>query len=209
MVTDEVEVNFKDPRIVSNIRGTDDTIYLTFDDGPGRWIHPILDALARKGAAASFFWQGRLLHPERPWQRLLDEGHQIGSHAHSHKDLSRLRPQRLEKEMRNGWQSFYHVTGTAPALFRPPFGRYNEEVLRRVRDMHMQTVMWSISSFDWNCPADQVLDNVLSTVRGGDIVLLHELRQTAALLPEMLTALQEKGWQMKALPADLTHGRKK
>ena len=61
-------------------------VYLTFDDGPIPEATPfILDTLRDEGIKATFFCVGDNVrkYPEL-FQRILDEGHQVGNHTHNH-----------------------------------------------------------------------------------------------------------------------------
>ena len=59
----------------------------------------------------------------------------------------------------------------------------------------MTTVMWSVNSFDWKLPVEQIVRRVLRGVRPGAIVLFHDAvpprqsgnrRATVAALGEVL-----------------------
>ena len=61
---------------------------LTFDDGPNIYTERLLDLLKSKGVAATFFvngqnWGDEITAPAKValMQRMLNEGHQIGSHT--------------------------------------------------------------------------------------------------------------------------------
>lgn len=81
----------KNKEVISRLHELTETkqksVVLTFDDGPGRYLLEILDVLKVENVPAVFFWQTRLLHPVRPWRKVIDEGHMIGSHSCKHPDL--------------------------------------------------------------------------------------------------------------------------
>lgn len=61
---------------------------LTFDDGPSIYTGRLLDLLKSKGVVATFFlngknWGDAITEPTNValMQRMLSEGHQIGSHT--------------------------------------------------------------------------------------------------------------------------------
>jgi len=58
-------------------------VYLTFDDGPIPEITPfILDILKKYQAKATFFCVGENIKKNpHLFQRILDEGHQVGNHT--------------------------------------------------------------------------------------------------------------------------------
>ncbi|HEY5062011.1 MAG TPA: polysaccharide deacetylase family protein, partial [Gemmatimonadaceae bacterium] len=76
-------------RPITKLDTSDRAVALTFDDGPNPQATPlILDALATRGARATFFILGR--HAER-WpeivRRIAEEGHAIGNHGYYHRKL--------------------------------------------------------------------------------------------------------------------------
>src|SRR5579872_83225 len=65
-------------------------IALTFDDGPdSRWTPRILDILKEKNVPATFFVVGENALTERGLlQRMIREGHEVGSHTYTHPNLA-------------------------------------------------------------------------------------------------------------------------
>ena len=41
------------------------------------------------------------------------------------------------------------LTGVRPTLFRPPYGDYNNAVVRTARAAGYEVVQWSVDSLDW------------------------------------------------------------
>ncbi|WP_252315343.1 polysaccharide deacetylase family protein [Sinobaca sp. H24] len=124
-------------------------VFLTFDDGPSRCTHQLLDILKAKHAQATFFWQGRLIHPERPAVRVIEEGHTLGSHTHRHPNLTSLSYDKQKHEIQSSLQAIKSINPSPIEYFRPPYGRYNEETVRVVQELGLELVMWDTASFDW------------------------------------------------------------
>jgi cellulose synthase/poly-beta-1,6-N-acetylglucosamine synthase-like glycosyltransferase/peptidoglycan/xylan/chitin deacetylase (PgdA/CDA1 family) len=103
------------------------TVALTFDDGPDPNSTPrILDILAAKNVKATFYIVGTnaARHPEIV-QRIYAEGHDIGNHTYSHKDLSKLSPQEIALDL-NGLQRLLEAQiGIRTILFRAPYAMAN------------------------------------------------------------------------------------
>ncbi|WP_456274620.1 polysaccharide deacetylase family protein [Bacillus sp. AK031] len=179
------------------------TVMLTFDDGPARVLRQILDILKKEQVQAVFFWQSRLLHHQRPWKRVLDEGHIIGNHSTNHKNLTKLSQKEQYHDLAQCQSWIQQVTGQKPNYFRPPFGQYNQDTLTAAGELGMKTVMWRIASMDWELQHDsaQILKYVLDNLEDGAIILLHELPQTVKVLPELIRRIKEKGFQFGVLDA--------
>lgn len=54
------------------------------------------------------------------------------------------------------------------------------------------TMRWFVDPEEWSSPgADVIHSRVGSAIRGGDIVLLHELDQTVEALPAILSSIRD------------------
>jgi len=204
IVDEQVVYDLQDDRWIINgnqIRPMRNEVILTFDDGPSRHLNSILDILKDKQVQAMFFWQTRLLFKERAWKRILNEGHKIGAHTHTHKNLVKLTKEQQYKQIKNNIDKIQEITGTKATYFRPPFGQYNEDTMSILLNLNLTPVMWEISSFDWdnkNTP-ENIVCNVDHHIREGSIVLLHELEQTVQILPQMIDSIRGKGFGFAVL----------
>nr|WP_239585973.1 polysaccharide deacetylase family protein [Bacillus mesophilus] len=176
-------------------------VMLSFDDGPGRQLPYILDTLKEKKVRALFFWQSRLLYSNRPWKRVLSEGHKIGSHANNHTNLITLSKEQQLKHIKYSVEKLEQVTGEKVKYFRPPYGQYNEDTMSIIQDLQLTPVMWDITSYDWDHKVNPscIKTNVTSHIREGSIILLHELSQTAAILPELIDEIRKQGFELDLL----------
>jgi peptidoglycan/xylan/chitin deacetylase (PgdA/CDA1 family) len=153
---------------------------LTFDDGPNdpHTLH-LLDLLARHPARATFFLIGKYvrLRPEIA-RAIRDAGHLIGNHTYNHPNLIFASAARLRRELEDCRKALEDAIGRPAPLFRPPFGARRPSVLRTARAMGLETVMWSVTGFDWHADsAESIVNKVVKQVdrrRQGEIVLLHD-----------------------------------
>ncbi|MBE6995022.1 MAG: hydrolase [Ruminococcaceae bacterium] len=183
--------------VVSSVEMADKLIALTFDDGPdpvctGR----ILDALEREGAKGTFFVIGEKLARNGAlisW--MAQGGHQIGSHTWSHADLSVLSAGDVLRELSPVIDALRRMTGQETFYVRPPYG-FVSDTLRQTSGAPL--VCWSVDPRDWECQdAEAVTAHVLSHVRDGDIVLLHDIYpSTAEAVESLVPALRERGFRM-------------
>lgn len=189
------------PDILTSVPG-EKSVILTFDDGPSRVLPQILDVLKQENVPAAFFWQTRLLHPERPWKRVLEEGHQIGSHTVKHSNLVNLPFEKQYKDIQKSIEKIEQVTGEEVTYFRPPFGQFNDDTLRAAEALNVKPVMWRVASMDWELQNNpqQVVCTVKDNLEDGAIILLHELQHTADILPDLIRAIREQGYGFKGLP---------
>lgn len=177
------------------------TVVLTFDDGPGRVLPEILNILKEEKVPAIFFWQARLLHPKRPWKRVLDEGHIIGTHSTKHVNLVKLPQNEQHHDLLNSKRRIESITGQEVKYFRPPFGQYNSDTISAAKAIELTTVLWRISSMDWELKErpEQMITNVTDHLEDGAIILLHELPQTVEALPDLIAEIRHKGYEFTLL----------
>jgi len=178
------------------------SVVLTFDDGPGRYLSQILDVLKAEDVQAVFFWQTRLLYPKRPWKRVIEEGHIIGSHSCKHQDFRKMEYQKQYNELVHSKRKLEDITGQPVNYFRPPFGQYNTCTLKALKGLDMIPVMWSTASFDWELRGnpEQIVSNIITHLEDGSIILLHELLQTLQALPELIRQIRNEGYSFSLLP---------
>ncbi len=152
-------------------------IAITFDDGPDPIYTPlILDILKENDIKATFFLVGKHVqaNPEIA-RRIVAEGHEIGNHTYSHRNLFGLAKEKILEEIEMAEEIILNVTGERPYLFRPPRGLYNQAVLDILKERQYTLVLWSQSSRDWMeiSPAS-VRRYTLNNLLDGAILLFHD-----------------------------------
>ncbi|MBU4337160.1 MAG: polysaccharide deacetylase family protein, partial [Actinobacteria bacterium] len=102
-------------------------IALTFDDGPGTYTAALLDALAAKGAPATFFLVGRNIakYPEVV-AREVAEGHAVGNHTWDHAWLTKISPEDVGSQLDQTSAAIQAAAGVSTTLVRPPYGASDE-----------------------------------------------------------------------------------
>ncbi len=172
-------------------------VALTYDDGPQTGAgNRILDTLAQYGAKATFFLVGdRCASRASEVQRMVAEGHEVGNHTYQHKYLQKLGAEQIRYQIDQGSAAIAAAGGVAPALVRLPGGNKNSTVLANV---NYPMIQWSIDTRDWEHKnAQKTIDEVLSKVRDGDIVLMHELYDATATATETIVPeLIARGYQL-------------
>ncbi|OZM58003.1 polysaccharide deacetylase [Lottiidibacillus patelloidae] len=188
--------------LTRNLTATNPSVTLTFDDGPSRLILPILNVLKEKEVQAVFFWQSRLSHHKRPWDRMSEDGHQIGSHSQNHPNFAKLSYIKQLEQMKYSKEKLEKLSGNKIKYFRPPFGQFNDDTIKIAKQLNIEIVMWRIASMDWQkgITAESLIKNVTDNLEDGAIILLHELPVTLEALPKLIDAIREKGYYFSKLP---------
>lgn len=85
-------------------------------------------------------------------------------------------------------------------LFRPPYGDYDDEVVRTAQECGYYPIQWSVDSLDWkDYGVQSIIDTVLNhkDLKNGAIILCHNgAKYTAQALEQLLTGLEEQGYQI-------------
>ena len=188
--------------------GDEKVLYLTFDCGYENGnAAPILDALKKHNAPATFFVVGHFLESAPDIvKRMVEDGHTVGNHTYHHYDMSKISDQTsFQKEMNDVSDKFREITGTELAMYyRPPQGKYSTANLQMAKDMGYSTFFWSLAYVDWDQDAqpshEEALKKLMGRVHPGAIVLLHSTSKTnGEILDEVLTKWEEMGYTFRPL----------
>lgn len=110
---------------------------LTFDDG---YVEQIRHArlLYKMGVPGTFFlitglkeYMGKklMIARENLIRELVDMGHEIGSHTHTHRDLTRLSASEIERELKLSRSAVERLSGSGDIGVAYPYGSFNEHVI--------------------------------------------------------------------------------
>lgn len=172
-------------------------IALTFDDGPYAPVgNRIMDSLEKYNGRATFFVVGnRVSTYKTEIKRMYDNGHEIGNHTYEHKYLTKLNAAEIRSQIDRCNSAIAAVTGEAPGLVRLPGGLKNATVLENVK---FPIVMWNIDTLDWKTRnAQSTYDAVMSKVKDGDIILMHEIHAPSGdAAVRLIPDLTAKGFQL-------------
>ena len=170
-------------------------VALTFDDGPNsRYTKPLLDGLRERGIRASFFLVGECIDGKEDLvKQMAEDGHLIGVHCMTHKDLTKEPLSDAKKEICETGEKIRAVTGVMPEYVRPPYGSWNAK-LEEVVDMI--PVFWDVDSIDWRLKnTEKVTAKVLKDTEDGDIILMHdEFRTSVEAALRIIDNLTAKGY---------------
>ena len=191
-------------RLVWDIPGGGPVVYLTFDDGPHPVATPfVLQQLGKYDASATFFCVGNnAVHYPEIYARIVAEGHTTGNHTYNHVNGWKASSDHYLKNIERAGK---YINSTA---FRPPYGRIKYSQMRKLKKRHpaWKIYMWDIlcGDFDKTISPQEVLDNVLTNIRPGSIVVFHDSEKAwermSYALPQVLEYCRRMNWEMRALP---------
>ena len=180
-------------------------IALTFDAAWGNEdTKQIMEILRKHNVKVTFFMTGGWVnsYPEDV-KMILTEGHDLGNHSENHKNMSQISDSEIKEEVMKVHEKVKELTGYDMFLFRPPYGDYDNHVIKGVRACGYYPIQWDVDSLDWK---DYGVDSIVNTVcshkhlGNGSIILCHNgAKYTAQALDTLITTLKDKGYEFVPL----------
>lgn len=177
-------------------------VAITYDDGPGAETNRLLDKLKAKNAHASFMViaPSAEQHPEL-LKRMKAEGHTIGNHTKSHRQLNTLPYDQVSQEIDAGNAAIKKATGQSTRWVRPPYGATNPTVDQVTRDKGVSQALWDVDTVDWkDRNSEHVCSSAVQGARAGSIVLMHDIHPTTVDAADcVIDGLRAKGLEPVSL----------
>lgn len=184
------------------------SVYITFDDGPTLNTPKIIETLEKYDAKATFFvLEERIVMYPDFIKQIYHSKNALGLHGVSHSEAIYSSPTAPLEEMRKTEKALKTVLGRGSKLVRVPFG----SSYRLSREMAKNLSLDGYIIWDWNVdPRDSVgtiipekvmknLKRDLARCKETPVILLHDRKSTAELLPLMLEYLKSEGYKMLPL----------
>ncbi|HEU5143668.1 MAG TPA: polysaccharide deacetylase family protein [Dermatophilaceae bacterium] len=177
-------------------------IALTFDDGPDPdWTPDVLSALRREGVPATFFCVGQNVVDHGAIHRDSVGTHELASHGFDRVDFGRLPLDRCRDQLERTAALLKDTYGSAPTLFRPPYGHHGGAALLAAAELGLTTTFWSAQAREdlFRDDPDGIVADLTRQVRPGSIVLMHDVgsedrRITIRHLEPLVRSLRDARW---------------
>ncbi len=183
--------------------GLGNRVALTYDDGPSPGVtEKVLKDLDKHKITATFFVIGSKVKAYPALAReVVAAGHELANHTYTHPFLSKLSASRVHDELTRCQEVIAETTGVTPVWFRPPYGAFRTKQGSVAREKDLGVAYWSVDPRDWARPgASTIVRRIMSGVRPGAIILLHDLhQQTAEATGPLLEQLCEKSYQFSPM----------
>ena len=177
-------------------------VAITYDDGPGAETNRLLDKLKAKNAHASFMViaPSAEQHPEL-LKRMKAEGHTIGNHTKSHRQLNTLPYDQVSREIDAGNAAIKKATDQSTRWVRPPYGATNATVDQVTRDKGVSQALWDVDTVDWkDRNSEHVCSSAVQGARAGSLVLMHDIHPTTVDAADcVIDGLRAKGLEPVSL----------
>lgn len=183
---------------IYSVERGDNKIALTFDCAWGNSnTDELLKILSNADVRATFFVTGEFCdkYPDDV-RKFFEAGHEIANHSDKHPHIKGININDFINDTKECSRKIKMLTGAMPALYRAPYGEYDNNTISTITGMSMNFIQWSVDSIDWQEPdAATITKRILDKTVSGSILLFHnDLANTTEALPGILTSLTQKGF---------------
>ena len=188
------------PRLIPiySVDRDDKVVSVSFDCAWGtEHTDDILNALKVSNVRATWFMVEFWADKYPDYVKKIDKaGHEIGTHSSTHSYMSKQNAEEIKKELSASSQVIESITGKKVELFRPPYGDYDDELIRTASETGFYTIQWDTDSLDWrDLSASDIAMRVINNVKSGSIILMHNNGlHTAEAVPIILETLKNRGY---------------
>ncbi len=179
---------------IYSVERIDNKIALTFDCA---WndddIDEIIRALNEYECKATFFVTGKWAEMySDSLNKLYRSGFEIGIHSYNHDDYTKMSADEILKDMEKCDNAVMKAIGIKPILARVPSGEYDNNSVHTIENSGRFCIQWSVDGIDYvETTESEIYNRVMSKVKSGDIILLHNgTEHTANVLPDLLRQLK-------------------
>ena len=155
---------------------------LTFDSSwNNTQTYALLDLLDRYNAKATFFLTAFFVrdNPEQV-KEISRRGHEIGNHTNTHKSFLKFNPETerdaMKEEIMLCHKEIKELLGIDMCLFRFPYGDFNQESIKLVKELGYYPIQWTADSNDWKNISVKAITDVFKSkayYKPGNILLFH------------------------------------
>ncbi|HBG61912.1 MAG: hypothetical protein A2Y03_09725 [Omnitrophica WOR_2 bacterium GWF2_38_59] len=191
-------------RLIYRMNCNEKVVALTFDDGPNaQYTEKILDVLNVNEVKATFFLVGDQVEKNKVIaQRIVGQGHCIGSHTVDHRGFGLLSLSEKQIQIEKGIKVLKDSLGVSTRLFRPPQGCLSIGHILYCLKKGITTAMWSLDSMDYKLKdSNWIISRIKDqTIKNGDIILFHDdNKATLDALAVIIPYLQDKGFGFRTI----------
>ena len=121
-----------------------------------------------------------------------------GSHSDTHPHVNNLNYEKNIEEIEKSNDRIEKITSSRTNLYRPPYGEYNNTVIKAATDKGYYTIQWSLDTLDYTgLTGEEMWNRLDKKLSSGDIILTHNgTKYTADSLDMLLKNIKQKGFEV-------------
>lgn len=163
------------------------------------YVPKLLGELEKEKVHATFMLGGAWAkaHPDLVRQ-MQSDGDELGNHGYNHRHPNQLSLSQNVDDIERTNQVIRQIAGVQPSVYAPPYGEFNQTVLKAAHDAHMTLVMWTIDTIDWrpSSSPENMTQKVLARAAPGYLVLMHPTDRTVRALPQIIQGLKHQRYHL-------------
>ena len=107
----------------------------------------IIEILEKHDVRATFFMTGEWVEKYPDCVKVLvEKGHDLGNHSATHPDMTKLTKEKQREQILQVHEAVKRLTGYEMELFRPPYGAYNNDVIRTCYEVNYFPIQWDVDT---------------------------------------------------------------
>ena len=182
---------------IYNVETTENKVALTMNCA---WnaddIDSILKTLESNNTKITFFMVGDWIEkfPEAV-KKISEAGHEIASHSDTHPHVNNLSYEENIEEIEKSNEKIEKITGNRTNIYRPPYGEYNDTVIKAAEDREYYCIQWNLDTLDYTgLTGNEMWNRLKDKIKAGDIILTHNgTEHTADSLDQLIKNIKTKG----------------
>lgn len=185
---------------IYNVETTENKVALTMNCA---WnaddIDSILETLKNNDTKITFFMVGDWIEkfPDAV-KKISEAGHEIASHSDTHPHVNNLSYEENIEEIEKSNEKIEKITGSRTDIYRPPYGEYNDTVIKAAEDKGYYCIQWNLDTLDYTgLTSDEMWNRLKDKLKSGDIILTHNgTEHTADSLDQIIKNIKAKGLEV-------------
>lgn len=162
-------------------------------------IDSILETLKNNDTQITFFMVGDWIEkfPDAV-KKISEAGHEIASHSDTHPHVNNLSYEENIEEIEKSNEKIEKITGSRTNIYRPPYGEYNNTVIKAAEDKGYYCIQWNLDTLDYTgLTGDEMWNRLKDKLKSGDIILTHNgTEHTADSLEQIIKNIKAKGLKL-------------
>ena len=162
-------------------------------------IDNILKTLQDNNTKITFFMVGDWIEkfPDAV-KKIQEAGHEIASHSDTHPHVNNLSYEKNIEEIEKSNDKIEKIAGKGTKIYRPPYGEYNDTVIKAAQDKGYFCIQWNLDTLDYTgLTGEDMWKRLEGKIKAGDIILSHNgTKHTADSLDMLLKKIKQKGLEV-------------
>ena len=104
----------------------------------------------------------------------------------------------ISKQISECTKILEQISGTKIKTFRPPYGEYNNTIIKQARSQNLEVIQWSIDSLDYyGLDEDEMIERINQNLTPGGIILMHNSsKNIAQSIENIIHNITEQGYEI-------------